>query len=97
MQDVAAIVVVIAVIDSKSKVLVTDAQIGTLASSLIDWGTTSCPGCPTQSQWQAPLGFGVSMASTVDANAIALPRPVLSGVRLYERRFYLSSPTLLTP
>jgi len=98
MQDVAAIVVVIAVIDSKSKVLVTDAQIGTLASSLIDWGTTSCPGCPTQSQWQSTPGLLASRwRSTVDANAIALPRPVLSGVRLYERRFYLSSPTLLTP
>jgi hypothetical protein len=98
MQDVAAVVVVIAVIDSKSKVLVTDAQISTLAASLIDWGTTSCPGCPTQSQWQTTPGLLRSRwRSTVDANALGVPRPVLSGIRLYERRFYLSPPTLLTP
>jgi hypothetical protein len=98
MQDVAAVVVVIAVIDSKSKVLVTDAQVATLAGSLIDWGTTSCPGCPTQTQWQTTPGLLQSQwRKTVDANAIGLPSPVLSGIRLYERRFYLSPPTLLTP
>jgi hypothetical protein len=98
MQDVAAVVVVIAAIDPKSKVLLTDSQIGTLAGSLIDWGTTSCPGCPTQTQWQTTPGLlPAQWRSAVDANTIALPRPALSGIRLYERRFYLSPPTLLTP
>lgn len=98
MQDVAAVVVVIAVIDPKSKVLLTDAQVSTLAGSLIDWGTTSCPGCPTQTQWQTIPGLlQARWRAAVDANAISLPRPVLSGIRLYERRFYLSPPTLLTP
>jgi hypothetical protein len=98
MQDVAAVVVVIAAIDPKSKVLLTDSQVGTLAGSLIDWGTTSCPGCPTQTQWQTTPGLlQAQWRSAVDANTIALPRPALSGIRLYERRFYLSPPTLLTP
>jgi hypothetical protein len=98
MQDVAAIVVDIAVIDPKSKVLLTDAQISSLASQLIDWGTTSCPGCPAQTQWQTTPGLlQAQWRAAVDANAIGLPRPVLSGIRVYERRFYLSPPTLLTP
>ena len=37
MQDVAAIVVDIAVIDPKSKVLLTDAQITSLAGQLVDY------------------------------------------------------------
>jgi hypothetical protein len=97
MQDVAAVVVVIAVIDPKSKVLLTDVQISTLAGSLIDWGTTSCPSCPTQTQWQTTPGLlQAQWRSTLDGNT-TLPRPALSGIRLYERRFYLSPPTLLTP
>jgi type II secretion system protein J len=98
MQDVAAIVVDIAVIDPKSKALLTNSQINTLASSLIDWGATSCPSCPTQTQWRTTPGLLLAQwRNTVDANAIGLPLPMLSGVRLYERRFYLSPPTLLTP
>jgi hypothetical protein len=97
MQDVAAVVVDIAVIDPKSKVLLTDAQVGALANSLIDWGTTSCPGCPTQAQWQATPGLlQAQWRAALDGNT-TLPRPALSGIRLYERRFYLSPPTLLTP
>jgi hypothetical protein len=97
MQDIAAVVVDIAVIDPKSKALVTNAGVSALAGSLIDWGTTSCPGCPTQTQWQATPGLlPAQWRSAVDANT-TLPRPVLSGIRLYERRFYLSSPILLTP
>jgi len=97
MQDIAAVVVDIAVIDSKSKVLLTDAQISTLASNLIDWGTTSCPSCPTLEQWKNTPGLLLTQwRAALDANT-SLPRPVLSGIRLYERRFYLSSPILLTP
>lgn len=95
MQDIAAVVVNIAVIDPKSKVLVPDAQLSLLAGSLIDFGTTSCPGCPTQTQWQNTPGLLQSQwRAAVDANANGLQRPVLSGIRLYERRFYLSPPTL---
>ncbi len=98
MQDVAAVIVDIAVIDPKSKVLLTDAQISALTSSLIDWGDTGCPGCPTQPQWQTTPGLlQAQWRAAVDANTVGLPRPAISGIRVYERYFYLSPPTLLTP
>jgi hypothetical protein len=85
MQDVSAIVVGIAVIDPKSKVLLTDAQITSLAGQLVDYASGMAPG-QLRAQWQ----------NTLNANT-TLPRPALSGIRLYERYFYLSPPTLLTP
>jgi hypothetical protein len=98
MQDIAAVVAGIAVIDPKSKVLLTNSQVTALANSLIDWGTTSCAGCPTQIQWQTTAGLLVAQwRAAIDLNAIGLPLPVLSGIRLYERRFYLSPPILNTP
>jgi hypothetical protein len=106
MQDVAAVVVVIAVIDTKSKALVTDAQLARLNGSdtqpptpvLIDWGNTSCSGCPSQTQWQTTPGLLVAQwRAALDANTVGLPRPAISGVRVYERYLYLSPPTLLTP
>ena len=82
MRDVAAIVVNIAVIDPKSKVLLSDAQIATLGASLADYTGGMVPG-QLRTSWQ----------NTLNANA-TLPRPALSGIRLYERFFYLSPPTL---
>ena len=89
MQDVSAIVVDIAVIDPKSQVLVNDAQIATLAAKLIDYGaTTPAVGCSTPNwnnagelrrQWQCALD-----------GTTAIPRQAMSGIRLYERAFYLS-------
>lgn len=76
---IAAIIADIAVIDSKSKVLLTNAQITTpLASSLTDYAAGMVPG-QLRSNWQTAL----------DTNS-TLPRPALSGIRLYERYFYLS-------
>jgi hypothetical protein len=96
MQDVAAVVVDIAVIDPQSKALVSDAQLSALAGSLIDWGTTTCPGCPTRPQWQATPGLLIAQwRAAVDANSIGLPRPVPSGIRLYERRFICHHPPSL--
>jgi hypothetical protein len=102
MQDVAAVVVVIAVIDPKSKVLLSDTtsppQIAQVASQLIDWGNTTCAGCPTQTQWQTTPGLlRAQWRAALDANTIGLPRPAISGIRVYERYLYLSPPTLLTP
>jgi len=85
MQDVSAIVVDIAVIDPKSKVLLTDAQIASLAGQLVDYGSGMVPG-QLRAQWQ----------NAINANT-SLPRPAISGIRVYERYFYLSPPTLLTP
>jgi len=90
LQDVAAIVVNIAAIDPKSRQLLSDAQIaafGTPSSGnfLADYATGMVPG-QLRYQWQNTI------------NAItSLPRPALSGIRLYERYFYLSPPALNTP
>jgi hypothetical protein len=91
MRDVAAIVADIAVIDPKSKVLLTDAQIATFSTSggatfLSDYASGMIPG-QLLGNWR----------STIDANTAGLPRPAISGIRLYERFLYLSPPTLGTP
>ncbi len=78
----AAIIVDIAVIDPKSKALLTDAQITTLAAGLSDYTAGMVPG-QLRANWQ----------NTLNTNT-TLPRPALSGIRLYERFFYLSPPTL---
>ena len=104
MQDVSAVIVDIAVVDPKSKVLLTDAQLARLNGAdsqppaLIDWGNTICAGCPTQTQWQRTPGLLVAQwRAALDANASGLPAPTISGIRLYERYLYLSPPALLTP
>jgi hypothetical protein len=79
---IAAIIADIAVIDPKSKVLLTDAQITTLAAGLSDYAANMVPG-QLRNTWQNALNANTT-----------LPRPALSGVRLYERFFYLSPPTL---
>jgi Tfp pilus assembly protein PilV len=81
---ITAMVVDIAVIDPKSKVLLTDAQVSTLAATLSDYNG------------EAPGGLLSSWRNVIDANG-SLPRAALSSIRLYERYFYLSPPTLLTP
>jgi type II secretory pathway pseudopilin PulG len=84
LSQIAAIVADMAVIDSKSKVLLTNAQIATLAAGLSDYTAGMTPG-QLRSNWQTYLN-GITN----------LPRPAISGIRLYERYFYLSPPTLLT-
>jgi len=79
MQDVSAIVVDIAVIDSRSKEL-NNAQITTLAGQLVDY-TSGRPAGWLRTQWQ----------NTLDANT-TLPRSAVSGIRLYERFIYVSPP-----
>jgi prepilin-type N-terminal cleavage/methylation domain-containing protein len=76
--DVAAIVVAIAAIDPKSKVLLSNSQLAALAGRLVDYTSGWGPG-QLLSRWQNTLdGIG------------DMPRPAISGVRLYERYFYLS-------
>ena len=83
MQDVAAMVVVIAVIDPKSKVLLTDAQLARFNGAdgqppaLIDWGNTTCAGCPTQTQWQTTPGLAACTMAVPHLTRITirLPRP----------------------
>src|SRR6266581_4883834 len=78
MQDVSAIIVDVAVIDSKSRVLLSNSDITALAEDLADYSG------------QAPGGLLAGWRATLDGNA-TLPRPALSSVRVYERSFYLSS------
>jgi len=78
MQDVSGIAVAVAMIDAKSKVLISAAQLRTLAGNLNDFSPVMTPG-DLISQWQ----------SAVDGTS-GIPRPGLQGVRLYERYFYFS-------
>ena len=111
MQDVAAVVVAIAVIDPQSKALLgtvdpTGAKLARLNGAdgqlqgpvLIDWGNTTCAGCPTLTQWQTTPGLlAAKWRAALDTNSVGLPQPVISGIRVYERYFYLRPPVLLTP
>ncbi len=87
LSQIAAIIADVAVIDPKSKLLLTPAQIASFSTSgndnfLADYSSGMTPG-QLRTQWQNKI------------NAItSLPRPALSGVRLYERFFYFSPPTL---
>lgn len=78
MQDVVAISVAIAAIDSKSRVLLSDTQLSTLAGSMNDFAGTMARG-DMVSQWQAAL----------DAQA-SMPRSAVTGVRIYEQYFAIS-------
>jgi hypothetical protein len=85
LSQIAAILVDIAVIDTRSKVLLNNAQIATLstfgnANFLTDYSSGMAPG-RLRFLWQNTLN-GITN----------LPRPALSGIRLYERYFYLSPP-----
>jgi hypothetical protein len=94
MQDVAAVIVDIAVIDPRSRALLgatetqINAQIATLAGTLIDYGGSAVAGCPSPN-WQAPGELRRQWQCVLDSTN-GLPRPALSGIRLYERYFYLS-------
>ena len=77
MKDVAAISFCIATIDPKSRVLLSDSELTTLAGRLPDFSTSMTAG-GLVSQWQAALD------ATTD-----MPRPAVSAIRLHERYFYL--------
>jgi len=94
MQGVSAIIVDIAVIDPKSKVLLSNSQISQVSSQLIDWGNTTCVGCPTQSQWQGTPGLLLGQWQSSLNGITNLPSSAISGIRVYERFFYLSPPVL---
>jgi hypothetical protein len=89
---IAAIIADIAVIDSKSKVLADNSaqvpppndNITRLAGQLVDYPSGNLVPGQLLTNWRA----------AIDLNSIGLPRPAISGIRLYERFFYLSPPTL---
>jgi hypothetical protein len=77
-KDAAAIVIAFAVIDPKSKVLLSNSQIATLVESLPDYAAGWGPG-ELLARWQAALDSVTNM-----------PRPAITGIRLYERCFPIS-------
>lgn len=79
--DVSAIIVAIAVIDSQSRILLSDSQLRTLSNLLGDFNTGMQPG-ELLSAWQTVLDSNPTV--------LAMPRPAIQGVRLYERYFYLN-------
>ena len=79
-KDVAAIVVAIAVLDPRSKALLSNSQIATLGESLPDYASGWGPG-ELLAQWQSALD-----------RITNVPRPAVSGIRLYERSFPISDP-----
>lgn len=85
MQNVSAITAVIGAIDPKSRVLLSNNQIDTLAGTMHDFssnmhqpGNTTTQLGDLAAQWQ----------SAIEATT-SLPQPAISGVRVYQRTFYL--------
>ncbi len=91
---IAAIIADIAVIDPKSKVLLTDAQLAALSTSgngnfLADYTAGMTPG-QLRTQWQNTLN---AIPNNINP-ALRMPASAVAGIRLYERIFYLSPPKL---
>jgi len=86
LQDVAAIGVVIAVTDAKSRLLISDSQLTALRDAMNDFSETAtkAPG-DLETQWQRAIDDS------------GLPRIAASGIRIYRRWFYLSSGSPLNP
>jgi len=91
-QEVAAIVVDIAVIDPRSKVLLRDDQLaalnvnstGTNNNFLIDWSQDKNRPGILLNAWQNKLH------SIIRSQSTTFPRPAVAGIRVYERYFYLN-------
>lgn len=77
-QDVAAIAIAIAAIDPKSRRLISEDYLATMAGTMNDFSTSMNSG-DLLAQWQ----------SAIDATT-GLPRASLAGIRLHERTFHLS-------
>lgn len=78
LQDVAAISICLAALDSKSRLLTSDTDLNTLALALKDFSPLMTPG-ELLIQWQSALDSSTGMR-----------RQALSAIRLYERTFALS-------
>jgi type II secretory pathway component PulJ len=84
LRDVGAVVVVIAVIDPKSRALLSENQLVTLAGQMQDYvpykspGNSGKVGPQPQVQWQDAV------------NSAAIPRAAAAGIRFYQRYFYLN-------
>jgi hypothetical protein len=77
MQDVSAISVAIAAIDPKSRVLLSDIQVATIAARMNDFDPSMGPG-DLLVQWQRTLDTSHD-----------IPRSAVAGIRTYQRHFQL--------
>jgi hypothetical protein len=77
LRDVAAISICVAALDPKSRLLISDTDLGTLAGTMDDFSASMNPG-DLLMQWQTALN-----------TATGLPRSSLSSIRIYERTFAL--------
>jgi type II secretory pathway component PulJ len=84
LQDVAAIAVVIAVIDPKSRVLVSNAQLVTLAGQMQDFSSGMKPG-DLENDWQNAIN---------SASGAGIPKIAASSIRIYRRDFILPQTNL---
>jgi hypothetical protein len=88
LRDVGAIVVVIATIDPKSRVLVSEAQLATLAGQMWDYihydspGNSGKVGPQPQVQWEKAVNDAVTNKS--------IPAAAAAGIHCYQRYFYLN-------
>jgi type II secretory pathway pseudopilin PulG len=97
MQGVAAIVADIAVIDPKSRALLNNSaqipppndNITLLVAALADYNGQAPGGL--LARWRTTLDNIIAIGRIGNTN---VPRPAIQGIRLYERFFYLSPPTL---
>lgn len=86
LRDVGAVIAVIAVIDPKSRLLVSDAQLSALAGQLLDYYYYDSPG----NSGKVGEALTATWQRAVNTNSLNLPPPVLAGIRFYQRYFYLN-------
>ena len=84
MQDVAGIGVLIAVIDSRSRQLVSNNQLATLAQNMED-APDSASG---NSAFTSPASIEAAWTTAIDTSS--LPRTAVAGIKIYTRCFYLN-------
>lgn len=83
MRDVVAVVAAMATLDSRSRVLLTNPQVATISGTLVDYAPGHGPG-GLLTQWQNALN------APTNPTVQAMPRSVISGIRLYERHLHLA-------
>ena len=87
-QDVASITVVIAIVDSRSRLLIPPTEIVSLAATMNDSGPPSS-GTWTPGQLEAQWRTAIQTAVTTNK----IPAQAGAGIRVYSRTFYLTTPS----
>jgi|GEM_PF-432267 len=99
LRDVAAIGVIIAVINPKSRVLVSNSQLTSLAAMMADFPQTDSQGNYVNKfssngiDLTLPGGLEAQWMSAINDPTNGIPRIAASSIRVYKRYFYLSQST----